>query len=254
MNLASAMASILQAEGIDTLFCYPTTKIIDAAALVGIRPVVVRQERSGLHMADACSRLGGGRRIGAFVRSDPARLADSVSINAAIDAMSPLVQSAAGADAAREIEALVNALAAPIASIAAESMANSVHRSALDIHELRRQQFDELILTCGLLLSAMGLIALLWRQNRVVERMHQRLGHEAPAIGTEVARGIWLLIVNHDGGRLSGSCESRAARTGSRPACPANGAPGARPRRSRRPCGHLPLARLRRTGASARHP
>lgn len=66
MNLGQALASILRKEGIDHLFCYPTTKIIDEAALVGIRPLVVRQERSGLHMADAVSRLTSGRRIGAF--------------------------------------------------------------------------------------------------------------------------------------------------------------------------------------------
>jgi diguanylate cyclase (GGDEF)-like protein len=40
--------------------------------------------------------------------------------------------------------------------------------------ELRRQQFDEFLLTGGLLVSAFGLIALLWRQNQVVERLHRR--------------------------------------------------------------------------------
>jgi acetolactate synthase-1/2/3 large subunit len=66
LNLGQALASILRKEGVDNLFCYPTTKIIDEAALAGIRPLVVRQERSGLHMADACSRLSSGRRIGVF--------------------------------------------------------------------------------------------------------------------------------------------------------------------------------------------
>jgi len=66
MNVAQAMAAILKQEGIDLLFCYPTSQIIDEAALVGIRPIVVRQERTGLHMADAYSRLTSGQKVGVF--------------------------------------------------------------------------------------------------------------------------------------------------------------------------------------------
>src|SRR5690606_27038078 len=57
---------ILKSEGVELLFCYPTTQIIDEAAKAGIRPIVVRQERTGLHMADALSRLSSGRSIAAF--------------------------------------------------------------------------------------------------------------------------------------------------------------------------------------------
>lgn len=66
MNVAQALASILKKEGVEFLFCYPNNKVIDEAALLGIRPVVVRQERCGLHMADAISKLSSGERIGAF--------------------------------------------------------------------------------------------------------------------------------------------------------------------------------------------
>jgi thiamine pyrophosphate-dependent acetolactate synthase large subunit-like protein len=66
MKLGSAIAEILRREGIETLFAYPRNPLIECAAAIGIRPVIVRQERTGLHMADAISRLTSGRTIGVF--------------------------------------------------------------------------------------------------------------------------------------------------------------------------------------------
>ena len=66
MNVAAAIAEILKREGVEILFGYPLTPIIEAAAQADIRPVVVRQERTGVHMADAYSRLSSGRRVGVF--------------------------------------------------------------------------------------------------------------------------------------------------------------------------------------------
>ncbi|GAY09455.1 thiamine pyrophosphate-requiring protein [Pseudonocardia sp. N23] len=57
MNVAQAAAEVLRREGVEHLFAYPLNPLIDAAAAVGIRPVIVRQERIGIHMADAVSRL-----------------------------------------------------------------------------------------------------------------------------------------------------------------------------------------------------
>ena len=66
MKALEAMAEILKREGTDYLFCYPTTDLIDAAAAAGIRPIVCRQERVGLGMADGLSRASNGARIGVF--------------------------------------------------------------------------------------------------------------------------------------------------------------------------------------------
>src|ERR1700761_3768818 len=66
MKLGAAIAEIMKREGIEILTGYPVNHLIEFAAAAGIRPVMVRQERIGLHMADAISRLSSGRRIGAF--------------------------------------------------------------------------------------------------------------------------------------------------------------------------------------------
>ncbi len=66
MKVAQAIAKVLKAEGVDILFAYPVNPIIEAAASEDIRTVIVRQERIGLHMADAYSRLSSGDKIGVF--------------------------------------------------------------------------------------------------------------------------------------------------------------------------------------------
>ena len=66
MQVADAVARILKAEGVEYLFAYPVNPIIEAAAKVDIRPIIVRQERIGLHMADALSRVSSGDKIGVF--------------------------------------------------------------------------------------------------------------------------------------------------------------------------------------------
>jgi len=66
MKVGAAIAEILKREGVEVLLAYPVNHVIEAAAEAGIRPIIVRQERVGLHMADAISRLTSGRRIGVF--------------------------------------------------------------------------------------------------------------------------------------------------------------------------------------------
>jgi acetolactate synthase-1/2/3 large subunit len=60
------MAEILKREGVEYLFGYPRNALLDAAAKKDIRTIIVRQERTGLHMADAVSRLTRGKSMGAF--------------------------------------------------------------------------------------------------------------------------------------------------------------------------------------------
>ena len=66
MKVGDAIAEILKREGVDVIFGYPVNHLLESAAAAGIRPIIVRQERVGLHMADALSRLTSGRRIGVF--------------------------------------------------------------------------------------------------------------------------------------------------------------------------------------------
>ena len=66
MKTDAAIAEILKREGVDVLFGYPRNRLLEAAAIADIRTIIVRQERTGLHMADAVSRLTRGRRLGVF--------------------------------------------------------------------------------------------------------------------------------------------------------------------------------------------
>ena len=66
MQVVEAIAQCLKKEGTEILFAYPVNYLIEAAAELDIRTVIVRQERIGLHMADAISRLSSGDKIGVF--------------------------------------------------------------------------------------------------------------------------------------------------------------------------------------------
>lgn len=66
MKVIDAIAKVLKTEGVEYLFAYPVNHIIEAAAKLDIRTIIVRQERIGLHMADALSRMTSGQKIGVF--------------------------------------------------------------------------------------------------------------------------------------------------------------------------------------------
>ena len=66
MKVVDVIAEILKREGVEFLSCYPTNTMIEAAATAGIRPIVCRQERVGVGIADGFSRVTNGKRIGVF--------------------------------------------------------------------------------------------------------------------------------------------------------------------------------------------
>ena len=66
MNVVEAIAEILKREGVQYLSCYPTTPLIEAASAAGIKPIVSRQERVGVGIADGFSRISNGRPVGVF--------------------------------------------------------------------------------------------------------------------------------------------------------------------------------------------
>ena len=66
MKTSAAIVEIMKREGIDVLFGYPRNQLLEAAAYADIRTIIVRQERIGMHMADAVSRMTRGKKMGAF--------------------------------------------------------------------------------------------------------------------------------------------------------------------------------------------
>lgn len=66
MKTADAIAEILRREGVEWVIGYPVNHVLERGAAAGIRPIIVRQERTGLHMADAISRVTSGDKIGVF--------------------------------------------------------------------------------------------------------------------------------------------------------------------------------------------
>lgn len=66
MRTIDAMALILKKEGIEFLSAFPTTSVIEAIAATGVRPVICRQERVGVHIADGFTRVTNGRKASVF--------------------------------------------------------------------------------------------------------------------------------------------------------------------------------------------
>src|SRR3954451_18462087 len=66
MNGACVVAEILKREGTEFLSCYPRNPLIEACAAIDIRPILCRQERVGVGIADGYTRIRRGRKNGVF--------------------------------------------------------------------------------------------------------------------------------------------------------------------------------------------
>ena len=66
MRVIDAISQILLKEGIEYLSAFPTTSVIEAAAEAGIKPVICRQERVGVGIADGYARIKAGNPPGVF--------------------------------------------------------------------------------------------------------------------------------------------------------------------------------------------
>jgi acetolactate synthase-1/2/3 large subunit len=66
MNGAAIVAEILKREGTEFLSCYPRNPLIEACAELDIRPILCRQERVGVGLADGYSRIKHGLCNGVF--------------------------------------------------------------------------------------------------------------------------------------------------------------------------------------------
>lgn len=66
MNAAEIIAEILRREGTEFLSCYPRNPVIEACAALDIRPILCRQERVGVGLADGFSRIRRGKQNGVF--------------------------------------------------------------------------------------------------------------------------------------------------------------------------------------------
>jgi acetolactate synthase-1/2/3 large subunit len=66
MNGAQVIAEILKREGTEFLSCYPRNPLIEACAALDIRPILCRQERVGVGLADGYTRIKRGKRNGVF--------------------------------------------------------------------------------------------------------------------------------------------------------------------------------------------
>ena len=66
MNGAAVVAEILKREGTEFLSCYPRNPLIEACAELDIRPILCRQERVGVGLADGYTRIKRGKKNGVF--------------------------------------------------------------------------------------------------------------------------------------------------------------------------------------------
>lgn len=104
MNVNEAIAATLREEGVEYLFGFPSNPLFDtdSAKEAGVRPIITRQERTAVHMADAVGRLTSGERVGAFACQHGPGTENSIGgVAQAYGESAPIVAIPAGYDLAK---------------------------------------------------------------------------------------------------------------------------------------------------------
>lgn len=114
MDVTESIAKALKTEGVEYLIGFPSNPLLDrdAAEAVGIRQIVVRQERTGVHMVDAIGRLTSGEEIAAFACQHGPGTENAIgAIAQAYGESAPLVAIPAGYDERKtDVEPKFNSL------------------------------------------------------------------------------------------------------------------------------------------------
>src|SRR5215213_218032 len=102
MKGVDAVAKILKMEGVEYLFSYPNHPLIEAAAKIGIRPIIARSEKTLINIADGYTRaLNGSKPTVVITQGGPGiENAFGGLAQAASDGV-PLLVIPGGGDAAR---------------------------------------------------------------------------------------------------------------------------------------------------------
>ncbi len=64
MKVKNAIVEILKREGTEFIVGFPGNSLFEVGAEADLRPIIVRQERTALHIAEGFSRVTSGKRIG----------------------------------------------------------------------------------------------------------------------------------------------------------------------------------------------
>ena len=66
MKGSMVVGEVLKREGAEYLFCFPNNDLIEAVSHFGIKPIMVRTERTAVGAADGYTRVNAGRKVGVF--------------------------------------------------------------------------------------------------------------------------------------------------------------------------------------------
>ena len=103
MKGADVVAEILKREGTDFLSCYPRNPLIEACANINIKPILCRQERVGVGIADGFSRVRRGHQNGVFAAQQGAGIENAFAgVAQAYAENVPVLVIPAGSPAARQ--------------------------------------------------------------------------------------------------------------------------------------------------------